>query len=62
MTEEQQQQLSIRQTLQNLKFQIEEEVRLLSHEYQCVRLQLIESKQKLKDITYLLEQNDGISK
>lgn len=55
---QQQKELSIRQTLHNLKFQIEEEVRLLAHEYQCVRLQLIESKQKLKDITYLLENCD----
>lgn len=56
MTE--QKELSIRQTLHNLKFQIEEETRLLAHEYTCVRLQLIESKQKLRDITYLLENLD----
>ena len=55
---EQQKEISIRQTLHNLKFQIEEETRLLAHEYQCIRLQLIESRQKLKDITYLLEQYD----
>lgn len=55
---EQKKEISIRQTLHNLKFQIEEETRLLAHEYQCIRLQLIESRQKLKDITYLLEQYD----
>lgn len=43
-------------------FQIEEETRLLTHEYQCVRLQLIESKQKLRDITYLLENLDDNNK
>lgn len=60
MTE--QKELSIRQTLHNLMFQIEEETRLLTHEYQCVRLQLIESKQKLRDITYLLENLDDNNK
>ena len=52
------QDLHVRQTLHNLKFQVEEEVRLAAHEYQCARLLLIESRQKLNDITYLLEKYD----
>ena len=50
--------LHIRQTLHNLKFQFEEEVRIAATEYQSARIQFIGLKQKLDDITYLLEKYD----
>ncbi len=47
---------SVRQTLYNLFHEVEEDLRLATHEYTCARLQLIDVRQRLADIQYLLEQ------
>lgn len=43
-----------KQTLQNLLCEYEEKLRIDGHEYQCARLQFLETQQMVRDLRYLL--------